>query len=113
MQLLTPVKHLSLLLAGTLAFSSLVKARDIYVTISGMAFSPQRIVAHIGDQVNWINSDGVRHEVFFSKNPSASADEHLSAQVHPGKTLSIVVTKQGDFEYMCRWHGMSGKLHIE
>ena len=107
------VETIILLLISALVFSAAAKAQEVQIFISGIAFSPQRISAHVGDRINWINNDGVQHEIFFAKNPENSADPRLRYQLRPKQSVSIIVTKPGDYDYICRWHGIVGSVHIE
>ena len=107
------MKPILLTFISALICISAAKAQELTISISGIAFSPQKIHAHIGDRVVWINHDGVRHEIYFAKNPTNSANVHLRYQVRPGESISITVTKRGDYDYMCRWHGMLGNMHVD
>jgi len=102
-----------LLLIGALVFSAAAKAEEVRIFISGIAFSPQRVNAYVGDRINWVNNDGVRHEIFFARNPTNSPGSHLRYQLKPNQSVSIIVTKPGNYDYICRWHGMVGSIHIE
>jgi plastocyanin len=89
------------------------EARELQIVINGIAFMPEQINAKVSDRIKWTNNDGVRHEIFFAKNPTVSGAAHLRYQLNPGESASIIVTKPGDYDYMCRWHGMLGSIHIE
>jgi len=102
-----------LLLMGSSSAPSAAEAQEIRIVISGIAFSPQRIHAHVGDRIRWVNYDGVRHEIFFARNPTSTEDPHLRYQLRPTESVSIIVTHSGDYDYMCRWHGMTGSVHID
>ena len=108
--------HLELVISlaiAALAFSTAVNAQEILIHIRLMAFSPQRIEAHVGDRIKWVNDDGVRHGIFFTTNPTNSEDQRLQRQVQPDNSVSIIATKRGDFDYKCPWHGMTGSIHID
>jgi len=107
------IETIILLLIGALVYSAAAKAHDVQIFISGIAFSPQKISAHVGDRINWINNDGVQHEIFFDRNPTNSAGPLLRYQLRPDQSVSIIVTKSGDYDYICRWHGMLGSIHVE
>jgi plastocyanin len=107
------VKPVILTLIGALIFVSAVKAQELTISINGIAYWPQSINAHRGDRIIWVNNDGVRHEIFFSKNPTDSADTHIRYNLRPGESISIIVTKRGDYDYMCHWHGMLGTIHVD
>jgi plastocyanin len=113
MRSIVSAQRIILLLVGALAFSVAANAQELQIFISGIAFSPQRIGAHVGDRITWINNDGVRHEIFFERNPTDSAGSRLRYQLRPEQSVSIIVSNPGDYDYVCRWHGMSGSIHIE
>ena len=107
------MKCIGLLLIVGSSVPYLAEARELQIFISGIAFSPERIHANIGDRIKWVNNDGVRHEIFFARNPTISGAAQLRYQLGPDQSISIIVTKPGDYDYMCRWHGMLGSIHID
>ena len=107
------VECIALTLVGGAIAPSAVAAKEIRITISNISFSPQAIHADAGDRITWINKDGVLHEIYFSGNPTNSGGQRLRYQLRPSQTVSIIVTKPGDYDYVCRWHGMSGYIHVD
>jgi plastocyanin len=101
------------LLIGASIVPSVAEAQEIPIVLNGIAFSPQRIHAHVGDRISWVNNDAVRHEILFARNPTDSENPHLRYQLKPGQSVSIIVTKPGDYNYKCRWHGMTGSIHVD
>lgn len=106
------MKCTGLLLIGAFIISHTAEARELKIVISGIAFSPQTIHAHVGDRIRWINNDGVRHEIYFARNPTLSKAPYLRYQLRPNQSVSITVTKHGEYDYICRWHGMLGSIRI-
>ena len=106
------MKLIILTIIGVIICVSAAKAQELTISINDIAFWPQSIDAHRGDRIIWINNDGVRHEIFFSKNPTDSTDTHIRYLLKPGDSISITVTKRGDYDYMCHWHGMLGTVHV-
>jgi plastocyanin len=98
---------------GGLIASSIAEAKEIRIFINSLSFLPQAIHADAGDRITWTNNDGVRHEIFFSRNPTNSGDQHLRYQLRSNQSVSIIVTKPGDYDYRCRWHGMWGSIHVD
>ena len=107
------VECIALTLVGGAIAPSPVAAKEIRISISNLSFSPQTIHAHVGDRIIWINNDGVLHEIYFSGNPASSGSKHLRYQLRTNQSISVMVTKPGDYDYVCRWHGMSGSMHID
>ena len=90
-----------------------VEAKDILIAISNISFSPQAIRATEGDRITWINNDGVLHEIYFASNPTNSGGQHLRYQLRTKQSVSLIVSKPGDYYYVCRWHGISGHIHVD
>ena len=106
------IKPILLIFIGALICNSAANAQELTISISGVAFSPQIIHAQMGDHVKWVNNDGVRHELYFAKNPTNSSDMQLRYELKPGESVSIVINKRGEYDYMCRWHGMLGTVYV-
>ena len=77
-----------------------------------MMYSPQAVAVEVGDRITWINDSGVMHEIYFSKNPTGSGEKRLRYVLTSGRNISIVVTEPGDYDYVCRWHGMWGSIRV-
>jgi hypothetical protein len=65
-----------------------------------------------GDRITWINDSGVMHEIYFQNNPTSSGEERLRYVLTGVHKISIVVTRPGDYDYVCRWHGMWGSIRV-
>ena len=107
------VECIALTLVGGAIAPSAVAAKEIRISISNISFSPQAIHADAGDRITWINKDGVLHEIYFSGNPANSESKHLRYQLRENQSVSVIVTKPGDYDYVCRWHGMAGSIQID
>ena len=68
------------------------------VEIRDLAFTPDSIVAQVGDTVSWSNRDIVPHTVTGPDSGWESGE--LSAE----STFQVVVTGAGRVEYVCRFH---------
>ena len=105
---------IAILPLGDLLIPSIANAKDVQILVTAdRSFSPQAIRANVGDRITWINTSGIRHEILFSENPTNSGDQRLHYALTSDRTVSIVVTKPGNFDYVCRWHGMWGSIHID
>ena len=75
------------------------------VTISGNAYSPDPLVARVGDSVTWINKDPMPHTV--TGGP-------WDAMIKPGGKFSAVLTEPGTVKYVCTLHpGMGGSVQVK
>jgi plastocyanin len=97
---------------GGLVAPSAAEASEVRVDTAYMAFSPETIRVKVGDRITWVNHSGVMHEIFFPINPTDSDDARLRYTLTGNREISITVTKPGDFDYFCRWHGMQGHIHV-
>jgi plastocyanin len=68
------------------------------VAIEGMKFVPERLEVAAGDTVTWTNRDLVPHTV------SAAGAGVESGNIAPGATWKYVVRRQGEIDYLCRYH---------
>ena len=91
---------------------SAAEAREVRVDAAYMAFSPETIRVKVGDRITWVNHSGVMHEIFFPANPTDSGEPRLRYTLSGNREISITMTKPGDFDYFCRWHGMQGQIHV-
>ena len=95
-----------------LMMPSVALSREIQVFTTYLAFSPDSIEAKVGDRITWINNGGVLHEIYFPVNPTNAEGRHLHYVLSANKAISIIVSKPGDYDYFCRWHGMRGSIHV-
>jgi plastocyanin len=78
------------------------------VTISGMKYQSDVITVHVGDTVQWKNSDVVPHTA------TATDGSFSSVKISPGGTWKFVAKKLGTFPYICTPHpNMHGTLIVE
>jgi plastocyanin len=78
------------------------------VSISKFQFVPPTVKAHLGDTVEWKNEDFTLH--------TANADDRSfdTGDIQPNEAKRIVVRKQGQFTYTCKYHpAMKGTLIVE
>lgn len=97
---------------GGLLATAAAEARELRVDTAYMAFSPETIRVNVGDRITWINHSGVMHEIYFPINPTDSDEARLRYTLTGNREISITMTKPGDFDYFCRWHGMQGHIHV-
>jgi plastocyanin len=82
-------------------------AKDIQVTMKGMKYNPDKIVAKRGDVLVLVNDDTVAHDAFVSTfgygiNPGG---------IKPGETKRIALMKRGKFVVECVFHDTM-KIHV-
>jgi plastocyanin len=80
---------------GVLA-SQQASARTIEVTIDGLAYAPDHVLASVGDTVRWVNEDALAH--------TATAAGAFNVTIPPKGSARVRLKKPGQMEYRCRFH---------
>jgi len=78
------------------------------VSISNFTFAPPALEVHVGDVVEWKNTDFVDH--------TATANDQTfdTGRVQAGEAKRVVAKKKGRFPYFCRYHiAMKGTLIVQ
>ena len=76
------------------------------VTIQNMTFSPAPAGLRIGDSVEWVNNDILRHT-------ATAADRSFSVELAPKARARTRLAKPGVVRFFCRFHpGMKGQLSV-
>jgi plastocyanin len=97
---------LALALAAGTAPSAKPAPRTFQVTIARLAFGPTPQGARVGDVIEWVNADILRHTVT-ARNGAFDLD--LPPKAH----ARMALRKAGEVSFYCRYHpGMTGKLVI-
>ncbi len=81
-------------------------AETIHIDINKMVYSPAKVTAHIGDEIEWTNSDIVAHSV-------TEKDEKFEKIIPVKGKASITVKDAGVIDYYCKFHpNMDGKIAV-
>jgi plastocyanin len=83
------------------------RAETIRIEVKGLAFLPAQVTAHVGDTIEWSNSDFVAHTATARNNEwDVPLPSHGKGQT--------VLDKFGTVEYFCRFHpNMKGQITIQ
>lgn len=93
--------------AATLAQPASAEGQTHRIDMKGVAFAPAQVTVHVGDTVQWDNSDIVAHT-------ATSKDGGFDVNVLPNRSGITVVKRPGSFNYTCRYHpNMKGVLLVE
>lgn len=77
------------------------------VIIENMKFIPTDFDVKIGDTVEWINKDSVKHTITFE-------DARFDVQVAPGESMIYTFETAGEARYFCAFHpGMVGSVVVK
>ena len=92
--------------ALVLPFGGIAHAAVIQVTMDGVSYSPAQVSAHVGDTIEWINSDILVHTA-----TARSGDWDLL--IEPNQKKSVTLKSAGKVEYYCRYHpNMFGQITV-
>jgi plastocyanin len=81
-------------------------AATIRVTVDKISFAPAQVTAHVGDTIEWVNSDFLAHSATDRKK---AWDVFLP----PNAKRSVKLTHAGEIDYYCRFHpNMVGHISV-
>lgn len=76
------------------------------VTIDAAKFVPAELEVRTGDTIVWVNKDILAHT---ATSASGGFDSKL---IDAGKSWKFVAKKKGDFDYICSYHPMKGRIRV-
>jgi plastocyanin len=81
-------------------------AETVHIGIDKLKFDPAQVSAHVGDTIEWTNSDFVAH--------TATARNKDWDVTIPAKGVGHVTLEHpGDVDYFCRFHpNMMGQISV-
>lgn len=83
------------------------QAATIDVVMQNLVVKPVEVTAKVGDTIRWDNKDFVAHT-------ATATDKSFDVMLPAGKSASIVVTKAGTFDYICKFHpNMKAKVIVQ
>ena len=77
------------------------------VALVDTSFSPVTLEVDVGTTVEWVNEDGVGHDVTATQFHETAADWSFAESVSAGDTASHTFDSTGVYEYYCTIHGES------
>ena len=82
------------------------RAEVIHVKIENLGFTPADVTAHVGDTIEWINSDFVAHT-------ATARDCSWDVLIPINTTRSVVLKTAGMVTYFCKFHpNMTGRIAV-
>ena len=76
------------------------------VVIENMEFNPADLEINVGDTVEWVNKDSVKHTVTFE-------DARIDVQIAVGGTVTYTFAQEGEARYFCSLHpSMQGVIFV-
>lgn len=95
--------------AGALVSAALAgaaRADVIEIKIAQLAYTPAQVSAHVGDTIEWINSDFIAHT-------ATARNGAWDVMIPPHASKSIVLKAGGTVDYYCRFHpNMTGRITV-
>ena len=84
-------------LLGAVACAAPVLAGEtIRVAVDKLKFSPAQVSAHVGDTIEWVNSDFVAHT-------ATARDKDWDVAIPAKGTGRVTLQHEGDVDYFCRF----------
>jgi plastocyanin len=84
----------------------MARAATIQVKMEKLGFVPAEITAHVGDTIEWVNSDFVAHTA-----TARVSSWDVLIPVNAKKT--VVLKTEGTVDYYCKFHpNMTGRILI-
>jgi plastocyanin len=92
--------------AVLIVFAAPAAAETIRINVDKLAFTPAEVSAHVGDTIEWVNTDFLAHT-------ATARSKEWDVMIAPNKTGRIVLKRPGDIDYYCRFHpNMTGKISV-
>jgi plastocyanin len=90
---------------GAAAIGVTAQAETIQVTVDRLVYTPAEVDAKVGDEIEWINKDGLVH----TATVKGGAEVLLPAK----KSGRLLLQEPGSFDYICRYHpNMRGRITV-
>jgi plastocyanin len=86
--------------------AGVARADTIQVKMEKLGFVPAEITAHVGDTIEWINSDFVAHT-------ATARDGSWDVLIPVNAKKTVILKTEGTVEYYCRFHpNMTGRILV-
>jgi len=81
-------------------------AATIRVTVTKLTFEPAQVAAHVGDTIEWVNTDFLAHS-------ATSRRKEWDLFIAPNKSGKVTLNQAGEIDYYCRFHpNMVGHIAV-
>ena len=86
--------------------TGVARADTIQVKMEKLGFVPAEITAHVGDTIEWVNSDFVAHT-------ATARDGSWDVLIPVNAKKTVVLKTEGTIEYYCKFHpNMTGRILV-
>src|SRR5690242_4241612 len=81
-------------------------AATVRITVTKLTFEPAQVSAHVGDTIEWVNSDFLAHSATDRK-------KQWDLFIAPNKKAQVTLKQPGEIDYFCRFHpNMVGHISV-
>ena len=86
--------------------AGMARAATIQVKMEKLSFVPAEVTAHVGDTIEWVNTDFVAHT-------ATARDGAWDVMIPVNATKSVVLKAEGTVDYYCKFHpNMTGRISV-
>jgi len=86
--------------------TGVARADTIQVKMEKLGFVPTEMTAHLGDTIEWVNSDFVAHT-------ATARDGSWDVLIPVNAKKTVVLKTEGTVEYYCKFHpNMTGRILV-
>ena len=86
--------------------TGVARADTIQVKMEKLTFVPPEITAHVGDTIEWVNSDFVAHT-------ATARDGSWDVLIPVNAKKTVVLKTEGTVDYYCKFHpNMTGRILV-
>ena len=86
--------------------TGVARADTIQVKMEKLGFVPAEITAHVGDTIEWVNSDFVAHT-------ATARDGSWDVLIPVNAKKTVVLKAEGTVDYYCKFHpNMTGRILV-
>ena len=88
------------------AMTGVARADTIQVKMKKLGFVPAEVTAHVGDTIEWVNSDFVAHT-------ATARDGSWDVLIPVNAKKTVVLKAEGTVDYYCKFHpNMTGRILV-
>ena len=86
--------------------TGVARANTTQVNMEKLGFMPTEMTAHLGDAIEWVNSDFVAHT-------ATARDGSWDVLIPVNAKKTVVLKTEGTVEYYCKFHpNMTGRIVV-
>ena len=86
--------------------TGVARADTIQVKMEKLGFVPAEVTAHVGDTIEWVNSDFVAHT-------ATARDGSWDVLIPVNAEKTVVLKAEGTMDYYCKFHpNMTGRILV-